>query len=303
MTMSKRNTKFARLNVEALDSRIVPSVTFQEDTSSNRLTLTAAQNQNNTITIVNNGNGGLRVTADGVVRNFTGIVGVNVATGNGADTVTYNQGSSTTAVNLRRDLTLNVELGDNASGTMDRFTANVFGDIGFLQNGAWQARSLGLLIHGNAFDDFLQGDGNDRIDINVNHDTDVRPGSQLFLRLHGDGGNDNITLDYDGEMDGRLDLSSSGADGNDTIAVNLHFDAGSNGRLLNTDNPEGQKASVRGDAGNDTLRFAVRQAAGATAEVSAVLDGGFGFGWPDNDIGRHTTNVQTLWLEQDIVIQ
>ena len=229
-------------------------------------------------------------------RNFTGIVGLQIDTGDGADTVTYNQGTATNAVNLRRDFTLQLKLGDNATGTTDRFTANVFGDVGFSQNGAWQPRQLGLIVNGDG--------GHDRIDVNVNHDTDVRAGSLLYIHVGGDDGNDNITVDYDGELDGKLDLQAEGNWGNDIVAVNLHLDAGSSGKVLGSDDPDhGGAAVVTGDLGDDNLTFAVRLAAGATAQVNAIVDGGFGFGWPDHDVGHHTTNVRTAWLEQDLVIQ
>ncbi|MSR55910.1 MAG: hypothetical protein EXS09_21955 [Gemmataceae bacterium] len=126
----------------------------------------------------------------------------------------------------------------------------------------------------------------------------------MALSLGGDGGNDNITVDYDGELDGELDLSADGQDGNDTVAVNFQLDAGSRGKIDCPDNPDdGFAARVTGGFGDDNLRFAIRLASGVTADVNAIVDGGFGFGWPDNDIGRHTNNVRTAWLEQDIVIQ
>lgn len=286
--------------LEGLHERLAPSVTIQEDTSAHTLTLTAGQHQSNNITIVNNGDGDLRITADGVVRNFTNIVAVNVNTGDRADTVTYNQGIAGQERDLRRDFTLNVELGDNASGTLDRFTANVFGDVGFLQNGDWQARSLGILVNGGARNALFQQDGRDRIDINVNHDVDVRPGSQLFLRLGGDDGNDNITVDYDGDLLGNLDLSADGDGGADTVAVNLHLDGASNGTIDCSDNPnDGFAARVLGNFGNDNLTFAVRHAAGSTAEVNAIIDGGIF----ENDTGHHTTNVRVTNLEHDFSIQ
>jgi hypothetical protein len=284
--------------LEAMDERLVPSVTIQEDTSAHTLTLTAGDHQSNTITIRNDGDGGLRIVADGVVRNFTGIKGVTVKTGDRADTVTYNQGTSGQEVDLQRDFTLNVELGDNASGTLDRFTANVFGDVGFSQNGEWQARTLAFLIEGNDRNDLFQADGRDRIDINVNHDTDVRPGSQLYLRLHGGDSNDNITVDYDGRMDGKLNLLAAGEAGADTVAVNAQLDTGSSGKVVCSDNPGGA-AIVMGNYGNDNLTFAVRLASGATAQVSAIVDGGIF----EDDTGRHTTNVSTAHLEHDFVIQ
>jgi hypothetical protein len=35
--------------------------------------------------------------------------------------------------------------------------------------------------------------------------------------------------------------------------------------------------------------------------VDAVVDGGLSLG--DHDVGRHTANVRTAWLEQDITVQ
>src|SRR2546429_29766 len=70
--------------IEALKDRLVPSVTFIENTS----------------TITNNGNGGLSITADGTNRSFTSVTEVQVNTYDGTDTVTYNQGTSAGEVDL-----------------------------------------------------------------------------------------------------------------------------------------------------------------------------------------------------------
>jgi hypothetical protein len=290
--MSYRPSMSVRLGVESLADRLVPSVTFQEDTAAHTLTLTAAQHQNNTVAITNDGNGGLRVTADGVTRTFTGVTFVAVFTGDGADTVTYTQGSATHEVDIRRNFGLQVHLGDNASGTTDRFTANVFGDVGFFQNGAWRARTLGLIVNGDG--------GHDRIAVNANHDTDVRPGSILFISLEGNEGNDYITADYDGELDGKLDFLATGDQDNDLIAANFHLDAGSSGSVISTDDTSGA-AGVEGNLGNDNLTFAVRLAAGATAQVNAFIDGGFNLF--DHDVGHRTANVRSAFLETDFVIQ
>ena len=279
----------ARLGVEAMGDRVVPSVTFTENPGENSLTIVAAANQNNTITIRNDGAGNLTVSADGVTRNFTQIEFVDVETGNGQDTVTYNQGTATQSANITRSFNLDVDLGSSLfdGSAANTFRANVFGDVGFVQNGTVRARDLSFDIWG--------GNGGDRLDFNFN-DTDVRAGSELFIFAIGFGGADNITLDSDGEVDGNMFFTLQGWGGNDTIAANVLLDAGSTGLL----GREGTAANIRGDEDSDNLRLAVRQQAGSQAEVDAALNGGFSLF--DNDIGRHTTNVSTSFLEQDIVI-
>jgi hypothetical protein len=278
-----------RLGVEALDGRLLPSVTFVETPSSHALSVTAGQHQNNTITIRNDGDGNLTVVADGVTRHFTHVESLDVETGDGRDTVTYNQGAAGHEADIRRSFGLSVDFQggffDDHQG--DHFTANVFGDIGFIQSGVVHARELGFEVLGGA--------GADRIDFNF-HDTDVRAGSTLSVFAMGFGGNDNITLDSDGQVDGDFFFSLQGTDGNDRVAVNVLVDAGSTGSV-----GANGFANVRGDNGNDTVTLAVRQQAGAHAGVDAVVDGGLSLF--DHDVGRHTTNVRAAFLEEDIVVQ
>jgi hypothetical protein len=284
---STTHSRTARLGVVALDGRVLPSVTITEHPD-HTVSVEAVAHQNNTITIRNDGDGNLRIVADGVTRNFTRVQSVDVETGDGQDTVTYNQGTSTQAANLRRSFGLSVDFqgGWFDDGKGDHFTANVFGDVGFSLNGTVHPRDLGFSVYG--------GNGADRIDFNF-HDTDVRVGSKLSAFAIGFGGNDNITLDSDGEVDGDFFFSLQGTDGNDTVAANVLVDAGSTGSV-GDDIP----ANVRGDDGDDTVTLAVRKQAGSVAQVNAVLDGGLSLF--DHDVGRHTANVQTAWLEQDITV-
>jgi hypothetical protein len=277
----------ARLGVEALGDRVVPSVTFTEHPD-HKLDVVASAHQNNTITIRNDGDGNLTVVADGATRHFTHIEDVHVNAGDGKDTVTYNQGSSTAAVDTRRSFGMTVNLADSFldGSATNTFTANVFGNVGFFQNGTVHARELEFAIFGGA--------KADRIDFNF-HDTDVRTGSRLFVSARGLGGNDNITLDSDGEVDGEFDFSLEGFDGNDTVAANVLLDDGSTGTVGSR-----SAATVRGDVGDDTVTLAVRQQAGSHAAVDALLDGGFNLA--DHDVGRHTSNVRTAFLEQDITV-
>jgi hypothetical protein len=281
----------ARLGVEALDARLVPSVTFNENTSTHSLTVTGVGSQNHTVTIRNDGDGNLTITADGQTRTFPHITSLLVVGGAGKDTVTYNQGSAGHEADTTRSFGLGVALKEGN----DHFTANVFGDVGFRQNGVIQPRDLSFIVDG----DF----GADRIDFNL-EDADVTSGSILEVIAGGSFGNDNMTLELDGEVDGKFLLRMFGDNDNDTIAVNVLLDADSGGLLEGgRSDIQNGAAVVQGDLGDDTLKFAVRHQAGSHAGVNAVVDGGFGFGLPDHDVGRHTANVRSAFLEQDIVIQ
>ena len=280
-----RPARKARLGVESFDDRLVPSVTFSENTSAHTVEVVASDNQNNTITIRNDGDGNLQIVADGVTRNFSHVVSLNVDTGNGRDTVTYNQGSSTAAADLHRSFALEVDFMVGVFSedhNRDRFTANVFGNVGYY-DGTMRPRALEMVVYG--------GGGKDLIDFNF-HDTDVRNGSTLSVLAFGMGGKDTITLDSDGEVDGEYTFRIEGLDGNDAVKANILLDTGSNGKL---------HGNVSGWFGSDNLRLAVRHQTGSNAVVDAIVDGGLSLF--DNDVGRHTSNVRTSWLEQDISIQ
>jgi hypothetical protein len=290
-----RPARKARLGVVALDARLLPSAVFTDNPGNHAVGVVTGDHQNNTVTIRNDGDGNLTITADGVTRQFAHVESLFVETKDGRDTVTYNQGAAVRSANTRRSFDLKVDLGYALDANdRDHFTANVFGDVGVVQNGVVRPEGLGFEINGGA--------DADRIDFNM-HDTDVLAGSHLAIDVNGFNGNDNITVDMDGEVDGTLFLDIrggaifSGVD-NDTVAVNILLDNGSSGKV------EGggptAAAIVTGDLGDDTLRFAITQASGSHAEVNAVLDGGFNLF--DHDVGRHTANVRTANLEQDIAI-
>jgi hypothetical protein len=285
---SRPAARKARLGVEALGDRLVPSVSFNESTgpaSVHSLTVTTGGHQNDTVTIRNDGDGNLRITANGTTRSYQHVTDLSVATGDGQDTVTYNQGAPGHEADSRRSLYLDVQLGSLFdSNDADRFTANVFGDV---VNG----QSMILNVKG--------GNDTDRIDFRL-HDTDVHGGSTLWVWAQGEGGNDSITLNADGELDGEFTLIADGGGGDDSIDVDVLLDAGSSGYFGRDD---GLDNEVTGRDGSDHLRFAVRAAAGAHAEVHATVSGSVG--WLevlDQDVGRHTANVQPWGLEDDIQI-
>jgi hypothetical protein len=284
----------ARLGVEALGDRVVPSVSFDEYVASHTLTVTGTD-QSNTVAIRNDGDGNLTVTGDGVTRTFAHITHLDVRTLKGADTVTYTQGSAGHEADTHRSFYLDADLGGPYGDTDtagERFTADVFGDVGVYRDGAWQARTLSLDVSGDR--------GADRFDFRF-HDTDVHRGSTLDVTAAGGRGDNAVTLDMDGEVDGKVALDITTLNGDDSIAVTILLDAGSTGKV--GDSGLFSAAAVRSDAGNDHLLFAVRQAAGSHARVYALEDGGISPPmWPDNDSGQHTANVRTAWLEHDTVI-
>src|SRR5262245_42741430 len=122
---SRPVTRKTHLGVEALDGRLLPSVTFTEHPD-HSVEVRATAHQNNASASRNDGDGNLRIVADGVVRNFIHVPSLVVNTGDGKDTVTYNQGTSTQNVNLHRNFSLQVDLGSQFdSNDADHFTANV----------------------------------------------------------------------------------------------------------------------------------------------------------------------------------
>jgi hypothetical protein len=248
--------------------------------------VTASLHQNNNITIDNDGKGGITITADGTVRNFTGVHHVTVDTLDGNDRVTYNQGRSGHTANLKEPFVLDVGLGDGN----DKFTANVFGNVGFADADGLHNVALDFAVFG--------GSGNDTIAINANHDTDIRSGSIMRLDLVGGFGNDKVTVDYRGELDGRLAMNASGGFGNDVMFARMKLDDGSTG-IINGLN--GGSATLRGDFENDNLTFKVNQASGAHGQVDALIDGGISLF--DNDVGHRTANVRSQFLEHDFVVQ
>jgi hypothetical protein len=294
---SRPAARKTRLGVEALDGRLLPSVVFSENPGNHAVSVVAGDHQDNIIVVFNDGNGNLDIAADGAVRHFTAVESLFVESKDGRDVVTYNQGTFDHAANTRRSFDLKVVLGYPLdSNDADKFTANVFGNVGFVQGGAVHARELGFEVSGGA--------DADRIDFNL-HDTDViGQGSALKIDINGFGGNDNITVDMDGEVDGTLFLNVHGGDAilggfdKDIVHVNVHLDSGSTGAVKG-DGPTGA-AIVTGDLGDDDLRFAVSQAAGSHTTVNALLDGGFNLF--DHDVGRHTANVRVANLEQDLVV-
>jgi hypothetical protein len=281
---SRPASRTFRLGLEALDDRLVPSVTFSVSADTHTVTV-SGDNGSNRIAIRNDGNGNLIIVGDGVTRTFTGVDHLLVGTGNGADFVTYDQGSSTQSADTKRSFDLHVLFGTpSGQDPRNKFIATVFGNVGFW-DGAMHPRQLEL--------DVLGGSGTDNVYYHLN-DMDVRTGSSFSIGADLFEGNDSVDIDMDGEVDGTMDIEAEGYEGSDFLTIDLLLDSGSSGSVT---------AHEAGDEGNDSLELAIRQATGAHADVDAIIDGGLELFTSEHDVGRHTSNVQTRWLEQDILIQ
>ncbi len=112
--------------------------------------------------------------------------------------------------------------------------------------------------NGNSGDDIMLFDGSD---------LNIASGTTLDLRLYEGAGAGEISVDYQGQLDGTLRLIANGGFGNDRIDANLTTTAGSTGKL---------KALVHGWSGNDELTLQVVNSSGSSALVSALFDGGSG---------------------------
>src|SRR5262249_20432208 len=140
-------------------------------------------------------------------------------------------------------------------------------------------RTLDIEVHGEG--------GDDIININANHDTDVRSGCVLNVEVYGEDGNDQFNMRYQGELDGKVQLFASGWFGEDVLDVRMTLDSGSSGVVGGKNNAS---AELNGDWDNDTLTFHVVKAnSNDTAKVNGVIDGG----WSpfDHDVGERTSNI------------
>jgi len=257
-----------------------------------------------TISITDSGNGTMTGTIDGQTASGTAINHVVVHSGGGDDTLTY-----TLTNPLVTSLHLQIDMGSGQdSATLDfspgitntrlrvDFTGHIGDDtlttrIGPITNSHVDFRSNlgkgadtfdGTLL-GNIVGDsavrflVLGGKGADTLGFHADT-TNIDAGAKLDVNLLGGKGNDTITVDYQGVLNGKLRLNANGGTGNDTIDATVTLNAGSTGEF---------RGAVRGGPGHDTLTFNVIDNSGGTADVDAFVDGG-----PGADTITHTPNVK-----------
>ncbi|HKB34857.1 MAG TPA: hypothetical protein VKD72_00290 [Gemmataceae bacterium] len=281
---------------ETLEARDVPTATASFSVVGGQTVLSIrGDNSAETIHVFNDGQGHI---------NATGVVGLNppgqsptaqavdkieIDMQGGDDVVRFTQGTAANPVTMTRSLELTFDGGFDD----DYFEANVHGQIGFVTQSPFLGQipfghpvlvPVSLQITANGGTDGILGlaPGHDTMNINAgsltgNDNLDILAGSKLALDLDGQGGDDQISVTYGGELDGKLVLRANGNDGDDIVSARLNLDAGSTGHVSGPDNAAGFEtpALVFGGYGNDILTFTVHKDDPTDpATVNAQINGG-----------------------------
>jgi hypothetical protein len=272
--------------LESLEGRAVPAAVaaFSIVDGVSVLTITG-DNSDETINIHHDGAGGIWANnVLGLPSNNAPPAGpvdkVIVKMKGGDDYVSFTQGSPTSPLTQTQSLSVEVDLGDGA----DTFAGYLYGAIG--RAGFPVQLSLQIASH-----DGLSGESDtmrvsagsaDPLTGDSPEDLDILPGSTLNLEMLGDYGSDDLRFRYQGELDGKILLHMEGGAGDDEVRADIDLDQGSTGKVGTGSSP----ATVRGNAGADTLYFVVRKDnPNDLATVTAELDGGLG-----HDEGTFTAN-------------
>jgi hypothetical protein len=284
--------------VDGLEDRSLLSVSLSFSRPGS-LVIRAASNQSHAVTILDN-NGSVTVAADGVLFGpLAGITSITYEGGNRDDHVLYvlarngSSGPITGRHNLVADLgsgndvftgLIEGDLGNSSGSQRAQVNLRVGGGTGtdavnLLDAGSIQTRSsLVYTASGEALSATLFGGtiagfaGLNLGAANVNAVVAEPVSSTGGLLIDVAGGNSRKTANvtFTGQVNGFLSASVSGGVNRDVLTTNLNLAPGSTGRVA------AQESGVHNNPGNgtDTLTLAVRQAAGNTPAIVALLDGG-----------------------------
>jgi hypothetical protein len=135
--------------------------------------------------------------------------------------------------------------------------------------------------------------GNDTINIGLSNVT-IGSAAAVWMNLWGGDNNDAITVNYQGQMNGRLLLHAEGNNGDDSLSVNFNLSSGSMGRVGDGGSPSNDFQTewnrmdrVVGGLGHDTMSFTVT-APPQQVHAAVVTEG------PGADTFGTLQNVQPL---------
>jgi hypothetical protein len=277
--------------LESLEIRTVPStVSFNPTTATLTVTGTNKKDSivitddgtNNAGAVVVSGNGATLFTS-GPTAGVNQVHTINVNTlGGKNDSVVFTLTGNMVANNRGISATF-------GSGKNDKFAANVHGNLAnsflLLQatGGGGGDRLLGSMtgsLNGSSFLGFLYkgGTGKDHINIDATNSVAIGPVAQLTAQADGGYQADNVTVGYEGQMQGALFLNAAGSAGNDHVKAAVAFDGVSNGLLFGPTSPNTGKAAaqVTGGNGKDHLAFEVDLSGTLKPASAEEIDGGAG---------------------------
>ena len=284
--------------VKTIDATGVTSIEIDAGGGNDSISyaLTGALSQNDSLKVCM-GKGSSQATLDFSAGLVDAALAVHIDGGKGDNEVTTQFGPITDSrVNLteclgKGDATSHVNFGGTLSSSLVTATVNggagadeVFVQLGNVSNSNLQffsclgkgANSFDLEETGSLQNSVVHfhvdgGSGGNSVTFNAN-EVNVDETSRLNLDTCPGAGNDTVTVNYSGQMDGELDVKAYGGQGNDTMNVDLTLEQGSTGRI---------HAHVNGGAGDDVMSLNVYDHSnpGGPSTLSlldAVLNGGSG---------------------------
>jgi hypothetical protein len=236
------------------------------------------------------GNDNVSFTANGAV---TQSLTLTVDLGHGSDTTnnTNNLSVDLTGGSSAPDLVVSA-LGwvgrDNATINVGSLSGTNLVVTGTMSSGNDQfATNLtgSMTNNAEAFIQGIGGLGDDKLSFNAAGGAlNMDAGTRLSVTYDGGVGNDTITTNYSGAMNGGVAFTDVGAAGFDTVNANVAANSGSNGQLA---------VSAQGGLGNDNLTVQVAPPPTFTAAI---------FGGAGSDTASETSNVQVTGVEHNTVL-
>ncbi|HMC66303.1 MAG TPA: hypothetical protein VKI65_15305, partial [Gemmataceae bacterium] len=191
--------------LEALEDRSCPSCTT--NLVGNTLTVLGDQAAN-TIQLTDDGTGTIKITCDGgAEESFAGVTNIVLRSGASGDTVTYELTGDRSG-----ELNLDIALQQGA----DQFNANLNASL---------LAGAKLDITVNA------GNGADTLNLTATN-ANVAAGAELGVTLNGNNAKDQTTFDFQGNIDGQLELRAEAGNGVDSIAADVAGDIAAGGKLV-----------------------------------------------------------------------
>jgi hypothetical protein len=272
-----KNAFFPRL--ETLEDRLTPAVRMTSSGTTLRLIGNRLPDQ---VTVVDNGDGDLRVSFSGGMFRGDNLRRIQFNLGEGHDRFTYRQTGNRT-----RSMLLSGSLGSGH----DMFTAHIQGGVTFLN-------TLDFLVRGDS--------GLDSLRVVADSGVDIQLGALMRVELFGGNDRDQVDFNYQGKLDGTLRYRLDGQGGNDNgtgfVRATIRANADSFGQI----GIVGEAARVAGGSGSDSLsHFVFKDPNDRFLEVFAVVDGGL-FSFPSITAGRRdvcnrTANVSSFGCAFDFI--